>query len=135
MRRDSGQIRRSNNLGPRKRVRALSGRPPGDERTLGVEAARGVLRREAPQRKTELVVGAPRDRVVALTSIEGPFDDAQPLHELGNDEVGIGIAVAMQVAALVDRHSTHRELDVLTFPCVEAPKKDLLRMALSPLVG
>ena len=102
---------------------------------LRAEAARRVLRREPALLEAELVVGAARDGVVALPRIEGPFDDAQRLDELGDDEVRVGVAVAVEVAALVDGHAADGELDVLPLARVEAAQEHLLGVALAAFVG
>ena len=121
-------------LDAREGVLARFLRPPREEHALNAEAAAHVLRGEAALGEPELVVRAPGDGVVALPRIERPFEDSQTLHELGDDEVRVGVAVAVQVAALVDGHTAHRELDVLPFARVEAPHEDLLGVALAALV-
>ena len=47
----------------------------------------------------------------------------------------IGVAVSVEVAALVDRHTADGELEVLSFASVEAAEKDLLGVAVTAVVG
>ena len=47
----------------------------------------------------------------------------------------VGVAVAVEVAALVDGHAADGELDVLPFARVEAAQEDLLGVAFAALVG
>ena len=113
---------------------ALAVRAPQSEHALRAEAARRVLRGEAALLEAELVVGAAGDGVVALPRIERALDDAQRLDELGDDEVRVGVAVAVEVAALVDGHAADGELDVLPLARVEAAQEDLLGVPLAALV-
>ena len=48
--------------------------------------------------------------------------------------MGVGVAVAVQVAALVDGHAADGELDVLPFARVEAAQEDLLGVPFAALV-
>ncbi len=116
-------------------MRALARRSPQREEALRAEAPGRVARAQAALAQPELVVGAARHRVVALPRIERPFEHAQRLDQLGDDEVGVGVAVAVQVAALVDGHAADRELDVLPLARVESAQEDLLGMAFAALVG
>src|SRR5262249_52084666 len=100
-----------------------------------VERSERVLGRQAAPGEAQIVVGAPSDRVVALPRIEGAFEHAYRLDQLGDDEVRIGVAVAMEVAALVDGDAADRELEVLPLARVQGPEKDLLRVPLAALVG
>ena len=105
------------------------------EQPLGSEAPHGVFCGEAAPREPELVVGASRDRIVALLRIERTFEHAQSQDQLGNDEVRIGVAVAVEVPALVDGNAADRELDVLPFARVEAAHEDLLGVSFAAFVG
>src|SRR5205823_6617165 len=87
-------------LRARERAVALGRRTPCEEHPLRAEAAARVLRREPALLEPELVIRAPRDRVVALMRIERPLEDAQAVHELGDDEMSVRVAVAVKVAAL-----------------------------------
>ena len=49
--------------------------------------------------------------------------------------MGVGVAVAVQVAALVDGHAADRELDVLPLARVESAQEDLLGVAFAAFVG
>ena len=111
------------------------GRPVGEEHAIGAEAADRELGGDAAVGEPEVIVGAARDGVVALPRIERPLDHAQRLNQLGDDEVGVGVAVAVQVARLVDRHAVDGELDVLSFARVEAAQEHLLGVALAAFVG
>jgi hypothetical protein len=94
-----------------------------------------VLRGEPAPREPQLVAGAAGDREVALPRIERTFDDTERLDELRDDEMEIGVAVAVEVACLVDRNARSRELDVLPFARVEAAEEHLLGVAVTALVG
>ena len=113
----------------------LALRAPREQEALRVEAAARVLRRQPALVEAQLVVGAPGDGVVALPRVERPLDHAQPLDQLGDDEVRVRVAVAVEVAALVDGDAADGELDVLPFARVEAAEEDLLGVALAPFVG
>jgi hypothetical protein len=121
-------------LGARERVIAHALRPEEHEPALRVPRAAGVRRREAATRQPELEIGAPGDRVVALAGVERPLDDAHRLDELRDDEVRVGVAVAVEVAALVDGHAVDRELEVLALAGVEPAEQDGLGVAGAALV-
>ena len=93
-----------------------------------------VLGGEPAALEAELVVGAAGHREVALTRIEGTLHHAKRLDELGDDEVRVRIAVAMQVAALVDGDAADGELDVLPLARVEPAEEDLLGVPFAALV-
>ncbi len=116
-------------------MRAFTRRSPQREEALGAEAPAGVARGKAALAQPQLVVGAPRHRVVALARIERPFDHVQRLDQFGDDEVGVGVAVAVQVPTLVDGNAPDRELDVLPLARVESAHEDLLGMPFAALVG
>jgi hypothetical protein len=110
-------------------------RAPEQERALGAERADLVAGGEAALGQPQLVVGAAGDREVALPRIVGALDDAQGLDQLGDHEVQVGVAVAVQVAGLVDHVAVDPQLDVLALAGVEAAQEDLLRVALAAFVG
>ena len=85
--------------------------------------------------QAELVVGAAGDGVVSLPRIVRALEHAQTLDELGNDEMRVGVAVAVEVSALVDGDAADREFDVLSLARVEAAHEDLLGVALAAFVG
>ena len=117
-------------------MRALARRPPEEQHALRVPKLPDVYFAVRPRcAQPELVVGAAGDREVALPRIERPLEDAQRLDQLGDDEVRVGVAVAVEVARLVDRDAADGELDVLPFARVEAAQEDLLGVPLAALVG
>ena len=123
-------------LGAAEGVRALVARAPEEQQPRCVSNEPTVyLRGEPALGEAELVVGAARDGVVALARIERPLEHAERCDQLGDDEVRVGVAVAVEVAALVDRHAVDGELDVLPLARVEAAEEDLLGVALAALVG
>ena len=75
----------------------------------------------------EEYTGPAGDREVALVRVVHTLGDADRSHELGEDEVEVGVALAVQVRELVDRHAADRELDVLAVGRVEAAQVDLVR--------
>src|SRR5262249_60464558 len=103
-------------------VRLAGGSVEG-QRPLGPEAPQRVFGRQSASIEAELVIRASGNGVVSLPRIEGPFEDPKRPHELGKDEMRISVTVAMEVAALVDRNTTDRELDVLPFASVEATQE------------
>jgi hypothetical protein len=70
-----------------------------------------------------------------LAGVKGALDDPKRFHKLGNNEVCVGVAIAVKVAALVDRYAAHRELDVLTLAGIKAAEEDLVGVPLASLVG
>ena len=122
-------------LGAAEGVRALAGRSPETEEALRPEAPDRVARREPALGEAELVVRAPRDGEVALVRIERPLDHAQRLDQLRDDEVRVGVAVAVEVPALVDGDAADGELDVLPLARVEAAHEHLLGVPLAAFVG
>ena len=74
----------------------------------------------------EVEVDAAGDREVALVRVVHALGDADRSHELREDEVEVGVALAVQVRELVDRHAADRELDVLAVGRVEAAQEDLV---------
>jgi hypothetical protein len=94
---------RLRDLGAREGVGALARRSEQTEDPLRAEATGRVARGEAALDEAQLVIGAARDGEVPLARIERALEHAQRLDQLGDDEVRVGVAVAVQVAALVDR--------------------------------
>ena len=121
-------------LGRGERARGRVGRPAHDEEALRVEAADRVLGGEPAPIEAELVVGASGDGEVALLRRVGPLEDADGVNELRHDEVGVGVAVAVVVARVVDGDAVDRELEVLPLVGVEAAEEDLLGVARAALV-
>ena len=117
------------------RPRGGTGRPIRDERAPGAIASIGDLREKAALGETEMEFGAAGNRVIALPWIERTFEDAQRLHELGDDEVRVRISVAVEVAALVDGNAVDGELHVLALARIEAAEEDLLRMPFAAFIG
>src|SRR6266436_6517041 len=83
----------------------------------------------------QLVPGAPCLGEIALARIEWPLRDLQALDQLGDDEVGVRISVAVRIVDLVDGDAVHAELDGLALLGVEPAQEHLLGMALPALVG
>ncbi len=105
---------------------------PEQEQPLGIERARHHLSREARCRQAELVVGRTGHCEIALLRREGPFDHAQGLHELRNDEVGVREPIAVGIAHFVERSPIDGKFDVLSFAGIEAAQIDLIRMTWPP---
>src|ERR1019366_6177726 len=122
-------------LGRGERVSALALRPPREEHLLGAVAARGPLRGEPAAGETELVVGAPGDGEVALMRIEGPLEHPDRLDGLGQNEVGVGVAVTVEVPRIVDRYAADGDLHRLAFSGVEAAESDGVGVPFAALVG
>ena len=108
--------------------------PQRSEQALGVEAAGRVLGREPAPVEPELVVGAAGDGEVALLRRVRPLEHAHRVNELGDDEVRVGVAVAVVVARVVDGDAVDGELEVLPLVRVEAAEEDLLGVARAALV-
>ena len=49
--------------------------------------------------------------------------------------MGVGVAVAVQVPALVDGNATDRELDVLALARIESAHEDLLGVSFATFIG
>ena len=115
---------------PRRRVV----RSPQEEEALRIEAPRRVLGGEPAAIEPELIVGAPRDGEVSLLRRVGSFEDAHRVNELRDDEVRVGVAVAVIVARVVDGNAVDGELEVLPLVRVEAAEEHLLGVARAALV-
>ena len=122
-------------LDPAEVVAVATRRAPEQQRALGAERTLLVAAGEAALGEAELVVGAARDGEVALPRIVRPLDDAQRLDQLGDDEVQIGVAIAVEVADLVHDVAVDAHLDVLAFARVEPAQEDLLGVPLAAFVG
>ena len=82
-----------------------------------------------------MVVGAAGDGEVALLRRVRPLEHAHRVNELGDDEVRVGVAVAVVVARVVDGDAVDGELEVLPLVRVEAAQEHLLGVARAALVG
>ena len=121
-------------LGGAEGVDAFVFGPPHDQGAFCAVRARRELGREPALLEPELVVRASGDVEVPLPRGEWALEHAQALNELWNDEVRVRIAVAVEVAGLVDGDTANRDLDVLPFARVEPAEEDLLGVALAALV-
>ncbi len=108
-----------------------SRRAPEPDEALRTECPVGGLRDPPAMREPEPVVDAARNREVALARVEGPLDHTQPLDELRDHEVGVGVAVGVRVRRLIHRDAFDAHLDVLSLAGVEAPKEDRRRVPLT----
>src|SRR5262249_32440161 len=116
-------------LGGEKRALALSRWSDHGEQAAAGEAPEPAFDANSALGNAELVVHATRDREVPLVRIERTFDHPDPFDHLWDDEVRVGVAMAIRVVPLVDRHPVDGEFDVLPLLCVEAAKKDLIGVA------
>ena len=116
-------------------ARALAIRTPERQHPVGVERPAAILDVRPARWETEGVLGRSRDSKIALARIEGAFQNAQRLDQLGDEEVRVGVALAVRVRGLVDGDAVDGELQVLPAASVEAAKKDLIRVALAEPVG
>ncbi len=121
-------------LGAGERSARRVARPPQEEESLRAVVADGVLGREAPAVEAELVLGAAGDGEVALLRRVRTFENAHRVNELGDDEVRVGVSVAVVVARVVDGDAIDAELEVLPLVRVEAAEEDLLGVAGAALV-
>ena len=102
----------------------LSG--PQQEQPLRAEVPDRVLGRQPALLEAQVVVGTPGDGEVALLRRVRPLEDAHGANQLGDDEVRVGVAVAVVVARVVDGDAVDGELEVLPFVRVEAAQEHLL---------
>ena len=114
---------------------ALGRRGPQRERALAVERTVLQLQLEAAVGDRQLVGGAAGDGEVALVRVEGSLDHPQLLHQLGDDEVRVGVSLGVGIVDLVDGDTVDGELDGLSLLGVEAAQENLVGMAGPTLVG
>ena len=122
-------------LGAAEGAAAGAFRTPGHQQALAVVAAGGELGGEPALGETKMVVGAAGDGEVALLRRVRSLGDPETFDQLGDDEVRVGVAVAVEVAGVVEGNAVDGELEVLAFARVEATEEDLLGVAGAALVG
>jgi hypothetical protein len=99
------------------------------------DAAEGVERaaRERERGPLDVVAQLQIERTgggeVAVPREVGPLGDLDPLHQLGDHEVEIGVALPVAVADQVDRDAVHEHRHVGAVIGVEAAEEVLVRLA------
>lgn len=114
---------------------ALALRAPEGDRAVGVVRAAAVLDVRPSRREAEGVLRRARHGEVALPGVEGALQHVERLDQLGDEEVRVGVALAVRVRGLVDGHAVDGELQVLPAAGVEASEEDLVGVALAQPVG
>ena len=118
-------VRRAKVGGAERLLRSFFGGVDGDQ-AMRAERASLVAEPRAPLFHAEVELDASRDRKIALAWVVDAFQDAQAAHGLGDDDREVGVALAVDVGALVQRDARRFELDVLAVHGVEAAQVDAL---------
>ncbi len=113
---------------------ALARRRDEGDGARGVEHPVARAQEGAAVGGAEVEAGAAGDGEVALARVEGALEHAHAVDRLGDHEVEVGVALAVDVGHLVDGHPPDGELHVLAVLRVEAAEEDLVRLAVAPVL-
>ncbi len=116
-------------LGPGEGAGGRVARAPEDEQALRAEAADRVLGRKSAAVEPKMVIGAAGDSEVPLLRRIRALEHAHRVDELWDDEVRVGVPVAVVVPRVVDGDAIDAELEVLPLVRVEAAQEHLLGVA------
>jgi hypothetical protein len=106
----------------------------GDERAAVAMGAEGERCDAARQRVEQADVGRAGGREVALVGVVRALLVADPVDELGQQPVEIGVAVAVRVRRHVDRHAGDEGREVGAVVEVEAAQEVLVRLAVAAVL-
>jgi hypothetical protein len=115
---------------------AASGGREDGEKAVAAEGAELIAEAGAALRlvDAELEVDGAGGREVAVAEIEGALAGVDPPDQLGDHEVHVDVAVAVDVGGLVEDHAVDRDGDVGAVGGVEAAEEDLLAFALGAVL-